>query len=245
MFKPHIVALALLLGAASMPAFAQDQTLLAEDNGEVNCTIARNGLTRISLLEDRFASVTKMTTGLATDDFTVVNEPTRGDIYISLPQGYARPTVSFFGTTSRGFVYKFACSPEDIEAHQVFVENRSVLAERDAEDPAAVAISADDQAIALVEAMYGQLPLEGYETRQLPSRRVAAGDLRVQMLVEYRGTALRGRSLRIRNDGETTIMLDEQALAPPGAMAFSVTQNSLDPGETTTAFVVLPEGAAR
>lgn len=56
------------------PAFA-DETLLASDNSEVACTISKFGLTRVSLKDDRFASVSKLTTGNESDDFTVVNEP--------------------------------------------------------------------------------------------------------------------------------------------------------------------------
>jgi conjugal transfer pilus assembly protein TraK len=103
----HITGAALLLVCG--PAVAADETLLAVDNGEVTCSVSATGLTRVSLKDDRFASVSKLTTGVETEDFTVVNEPTRGDIYISLPEGYAKPGVSFFGTTAKGFVYKFAC----------------------------------------------------------------------------------------------------------------------------------------
>ncbi|MBA4046877.1 MAG: conjugal transfer protein TraK, partial [Erythrobacter sp.] len=124
-----LVAAALLMAS---PAFA-DETLLATDNSEVACTISKSGLTRVSLKDDRFASVSKLTTGNETDDFTVVNEPTRGDIYISVPEGFTKDEVSFFGTTAKGFVYKFACRLEGERAHQVFVENRDILGEEPAE----------------------------------------------------------------------------------------------------------------
>ena len=65
-----------------------------------SCTVSKSGLTRVSLKDDRFASVSKLTTGVESDDFTVVNEPTRGDIYLSVPEGFSRQRVSFFGTTS-------------------------------------------------------------------------------------------------------------------------------------------------
>ena len=111
--------------ALAAPAFA-DEHLLAKDNSEVSCTLSKSGLTRISLKDDRFASVSKLTTGVESDDFTVVNEPTRGDIYVSVPEAYSRANVSFFGTTSKGYVYKFSCRLAGDDAQQVFVENKDV-----------------------------------------------------------------------------------------------------------------------
>ncbi|SEJ98425.1 conjugal transfer pilus assembly protein TraK [Sphingomonas sp. OV641] len=71
----------IVIGAVALaaPAWA-DERVLAKDNSEVACTVSKSGLTRVSLKDDRFASVSKLTTGVETDDFTVVNEPTRGDI---------------------------------------------------------------------------------------------------------------------------------------------------------------------
>src|SRR3546814_14807306 len=67
---------------------------------------------RISLVEDEFASVSKISTGNPQDDFSVVNEPVRGDIYLSVPEGFARPALSFFATSKRGYVYKIVRSEE-------------------------------------------------------------------------------------------------------------------------------------
>ena len=133
-FASRLCSLSRLIGAGMIvaggmvlaaPAFA-DEHVLAKDNSEVACTMSKSGLTRVSLKDDRFASVSKLTTGVDTDDFTVVNEPTRGDIYVSVPEAYSRPNVSFFGTTSKGYVYKFSCRLAGDDAQQVFVENKDI-----------------------------------------------------------------------------------------------------------------------
>lgn len=231
----------ILVGAVSLasPALA-DETLLATDNSEVACTISRNGLTRVSLKDDRFASVSKLTTGVETDDFSVVNEPTRGDIYISVPEGFTRPEVSFFGTTAKGFVYKFACRIEGERAQQVFVENRDILGEQPAE--LARAASPEATSAALVKAMYLSQALDGFEIRQPAMNAVMVGDLKVQMITEYRGLNLAGRSLRIENTGKEAVTLDEQVLAPSNAVAVSVADPELSPGEVTTAYIVTASG---
>ena len=89
-----------LLALAS-PAFA-DQHLIAADNARVDCTASSSELTRISLIGDAFASVSKISTGYPYSDFTVTNEPIRGDIYISVPQGYAPRSINFFATSKQG-----------------------------------------------------------------------------------------------------------------------------------------------
>lgn len=238
---------AFLVGAGvlimSAPAVAQDQTLMAVDNAEVNCTVSAKGLTRISLKDDRFASISKMTTGIGTEDFTVVNEPTRGDIYISIPDGFSRAEVAFFGTTAKGFTYKFACRPQGERAHQVFVHNKTILIEQPAE--AARRASPSETSIALVQAMYAQLPLDGFELRQPEREPVMVGSLKVQMISEYRGLELAGRVLRIENKGKQPTSLEEGVIAPTNAIAVSVAKSTLKPGEATTAYIVTKIGAAQ
>ena len=238
---------AVLIGASVLasasPAFAADETLMAADNGEVACSVSAKGLTRISLKDDRFASISKLTTGNETEDFTVVNEPTRGDIYISLPDSYAKATVSFFGTSGKGFVYKFACRTGADDAHQVFVHNRELVAQQPAE--LARRTSPQDAAIVLVQAMYAGASLDGYAIRQPLLDPVRVGELRVRMISEYRGVEVSGRVLRIENQGRKDVTLDEQVIAPSNALAVSVASSTLRPGAATTAYIVLPAGAAQ
>lgn len=236
-----MVAAGVLLMAS--PAFAADETVLAVDNGEVACTVSLKGLTRISLKDDRFASISKLTTGIDSEDFTVVNEPTRGDIYISVPDGFERTEVSFFGTTAKGYVYKFACRAAGAQAHQVFVHNKDILGEQPAELARRAAPS--DTSIALVQAMYAQGALDGFEIRQPNLNAVQVGDLKVQMISEYRGLDLSGRVLRIENRGRRDLTLDEKLIAPTNAVAVSVAQPNLKAGQVTTAYIVLPTGATR
>ena len=93
-------------------------------------SVSARELTRISLIADAFASVSKITTGYPYNDFTVTNEPVRGDIYISVPNGFAPGRVTFFATSKKGFVYKFTCKVAGDEAEQVFVSNPAIAGER-------------------------------------------------------------------------------------------------------------------
>ncbi|MGF7154790.1 conjugal transfer pilus assembly protein TraK [Novosphingobium gossypii] len=238
-----LVGSGILLAA---PALA-DQTVVASDNGSVECEASRLDLTRISLKDDQFAAVSKVTSGIATEDFSVVHEPTRGDIYISVPEGYSRQTISFFGTTQKGFVYKFVCRISGNEAKQVFLTNAELAKPaKPAAQPEAVAmrsnLALDEQAVALIKAMFEQRPLDGFDIRDEPRTPVNVGTLKVQLVSEYNGLTMAGRVLRIENTGNEPVVVTEELIASHGAIAVSISSASLQPGQATGAYVVVPAG---
>ena len=230
----------LVLGVSLMslatPAWA-DQTIMAGDSAQVDCQASAKDLTRISLIEDEFASVSKISTGNPIDDFSVVNEPVRGDIYLSVPNGFSRSALSFFGTSKR--VYKFVCRIGGDQAAQIFVSNPAIARAQVAETmPASAASGPQDAAIELVRAMYTNGTVEGFEMRQRSFRPVFVGNLKVQMIAEYRGTDLIGRVLRIENAGSDPVELTERTVAPTSALAVSIAEPKLAPGKVTTAYLV-------
>ena len=148
-----------MIGAAFLvPQIARaDETVMVEDNSRVACVASEKDLTRISLIGDEFASVSKVQPTNPLDDFSVVNEPTRGDIYLSIPEGFRPKILSFFGTTKKGYVYKFGCRIEAIEAQQIFVSNPVALAKVETADDSDVeAPDADETAVRLIQAMASQ-----------------------------------------------------------------------------------------
>ena len=234
----------LLLAAmlATKPAWA-DQNIVAADSAQVDCQASAKDLTRISLVEDEFASVSKISTGNTADDFSVVNEPVRGDIYLSVPDGFHRPMLSFFGTSKRGYVYKFACRIAGDQAVQVFVSNPAIAREKAAENaPRNLTPDPQEAAVQLMQAMYVGGATAGYEVRQRSLQPVYVGNLKVQMIAEYRGTELTGNVLRLENKGTAPIELNEATVAPASALAVSIADPKLAPGKVTTAYLVSQNG---
>jgi conjugal transfer pilus assembly protein TraK len=235
---------ALLLGAAlalqATPAFA-DQFVETADNGEVRCSISSRELTRISLVGDAFASVSKITTGDPASDFTVTNEPVRGDIYVSVATGFAAPGISFFATSKKGNVYKFACVLGDTAAAQIFVNNAGVAPEPSTSDEQPREISAE--AIRLIQAMAASKLPDGYRVRQAPGGASRVGDLKIQPIAEYRGTGLIGRVVRIDNLGDVPAKLAPGDFAGIASVALSLGTESLAKGQATTLWVVERAGA--
>ena len=229
--------------ALASPAHA-DQTLMASDNSRVDCIASARDLTRISLVGDEIASVSKLQTGNPSEDFTVVNEPVRGDIYVSVPEGFSPKSLSFFATSKKGYVYKFTCRLEGTEAAQVFVANPAIASDKPDDTHAALGSkSPEDQAVALIQAMYSSAIPAGYRMRQPVRTPVRVGDLKVQQVAEYRGPELKGQVLRIENRGAKPLTLGDSLIAPSNAVAVTIAEPSLAPGAVTTAYIVMPNSA--
>ena len=217
-----------------------DQFVEAADNAKIDCTLSRGELTRIALIDDGFANVSKIASGYPYNDFTITHEPVRGDIYISVPPQFASDRVSFFATSKAGFVYKFACHTAALDASQVFITNPALKA-HEAEDWER-ASGPDDAAIRLIEAMAGDAVLPGFTARTelgLPRR---TGTIEVQLVAEYAGAELTGQRLRVRNLGKVPLDLGKDREGPAGAVAFAYGRDVLGPNEMTSAFLVFRKG---
>ena len=226
--------------ALTAPAHAADQFKQAADGAGIECSVSARELTRFALVGDQFASVSKISTGTPYNDFAVTNEPVRGDIYVSVPETYAARSISFFATTKKGFVYKVSCQVEPIPAAQVFVTNPAIATNQaagwESETPLATS------AVRLVQAMANDRTIEGFEVRQATGRPARVGDLEIKLLADYRGASLAGKVVRITNRGPRSIALAERDLAPRDTVAVSIVTPTLEPGSTTTAFVVSANG---
>ena len=230
-----------LIGAAILvPQIAHaDETVMVEDNSRVACVASEKDLTRISLIGDEFASVSKVQPTNPLDDFSVVNEPTRGDIYLSVPEGFRPKLLSFFGTTKKGYVYKFGCRIEAIEAQQIFVSNPVALAKVEtAEEGDVEAPDPDETAVRLIQAMASQEVVPGYRMRRSALVPVQAGDLTVQLVAEYEGLDVVGRIVRIENSSAAPVEITEARIAPADALAVSIANPKLAPRQATSAYVV-------
>ena len=235
----HAPLLAIAFGLAST-AHA-DEFRETADNAQVACTVSAHELTRIALIGDQFASVSKISSGTPYNDFAVTNEPLRGDIYLSVPPAFAASKVGFFATTRKGMVYKFSCTIEPIDAQQIFVTNPA-LAKNDAASWEAQTPQLTS-AVRLIQAMATNATLPGFEVRQMAARPVRVGGLELQLIAQYRGAALAGKAIRIVNRTSKPATLAPRDLESEGAVAVSLGSDVLLPGAATTGFIVNSSGA--
>lgn len=224
---------------APVPAHA-DQFIEANDNATIECELARGELTRIALINDGFANVSKITSGFPYNDFQVTHEPVRGDIYISVPAQFAAARVSFFATSTAGYVYKFTCRLGGEEATQLFITNPALVKSEAAEWERETGL--EDTAIRLIEAMASDVVLPGFTARAELSNPRRTNGIEVQLVAEYKGAALIGQRFLIRNRGKESLALTDEREAPSGARAFAYGRDVLAPGEATSAFLVFAKG---
>lgn len=227
------------LGLAASPAFAREH-ILTVDNGEVRCQASKSDLTRIALKDDQFIAVSRVQSGVPSEDFSIVHEPTRGDLYLSVPQGYARPTISFFGTTKKGFVYKFDCRVSGEGAQQVFVANADIENPQPPAETLEVSAPLETQAVGLVRAMFEQRPVTGFEISDAARAPVNVGNLKVQLVTQYRSPTMTGKVLRVENIGDAALVLTEQLIAGEATIAVTISNPNLASGQATAAYVVVP-----
>ncbi|KEO86856.1 conjugal transfer protein TraK [Erythrobacter sp. JL475] len=232
----------LALGATS--AQAADQFRQAADGASVECAVSARELTRFALIDDQFASVSKISSGTPYNDFAVTNEPLRGDIYVSVPETFAARAISFFATTRKGYVYKLACKIEPIPAVQVFIANPVIAQGKAADWEHETPLSTS--AVRLIQAMANDQTVAGFEVRLSANPPARVGDLEVQLIADYRGASLAGKVIRIANRGPKRVTLAESDLAPADTLAITIVDPELDPGSSTTAFIVgMNEGAGQ
>ena len=208
----------LAFALAPVPAHA-DQFVEAADNATINCELARGELTRIALIDDGFANVSKIASGFPYNDFQVTHEPVRGDIYISVPPQFAAARVSFFATSKAGYVYKFACRLGGEEATQLFITNPALAKSEAAEWETET--GPEDTAIRLIEAMASEAVLPGFTARAELSAPRRTGGIEVQLVAEYRGDELTGQRFLVRNLGQESLALGSEREGPAGALAFA------------------------
>jgi len=233
-----------LLGVTSATLLAApaqaDQFKQAADGAGIECAVSARELTRFALVGDQFASVSKISTGTPYNDFAVSNEPLRGDIYVSVPETFAAGSISFFATTKKGYVYKFACAVESIPASQVFITNPAIATNQAAAWEAETPLQTS--AVRLIQAMANEATIEGFVVRQSPATPARVADLELQLIAEYRGAELAGKVVRVTNRGRAVLTLHSGDLAPRDTHAIAILQPTLEPGASTSVFVVDAHG---
>ncbi len=242
MYRPFGALIFTLAALAPAHSALADETIPVSDNGEVNCSASKSDLTRVALVDDEFVAVSRIETGIPSNDISIVHEPTRGDLYLSVPEGYSKSHLSFFGTTQAGFVYKFTCRVENIPTQQVFVRNAALEEERLALTGGAQQPDMQDASVQLVRAMFEQREIGGYSISDIPRAAVNIGELKIQLTSQYLGPVLTGQVMRIENTGSEEVTLTDALVGGRSALAVSVGNRSLAPGQATSAFVVVASG---
>lgn len=234
MKKLKFLPLLALVGLAAASSVHAQQRYAVADNGEVSCQLSLRDITRISAVGDAFVTDIKRSASNAAQEYSVANEESRGDLYLSFPDGAKVGRISFFGITRKNFVYKFDCSVVDLPAQQVFIENAAALEEA----PKSTPESEWERLLAIGSAMAEGRPYPGFTVSAAPLEPRFFGGLKVQVRTVYEGADLVGKIVDITNVGKSAVTLREEELKPPGTVWFSVSDMHIEPGKSVVEYVL-------
>ena len=123
---------------------------------------------------------------------------------------------------------------------QVFITNPAIATNKasgwESETPL------ETSAVRLIQAMANDQTVDGFKVRQSSALPARVGDLEIQLIADYRGSALAGKVIRLANRGRKPLTLAEADLASSQTLAISIAQPTLKSGESTVAFIVGSNG---
>ena len=224
---------------AAAPATAQ-QLLDASDGGVITGYVSSTGVTRLSFVGDAASSV-QMGQGGDGPGFSLVHEPSKGDLYLTLTRdprrGERASAASFFVTTRAGFTYQVELAAREVPSTQIQIRNPEIALK------AAQAAEATDpretRIVTLTRAMWSGFTLDGYRIERPYQRERVAGSFRLVVSAIYEGRDLTGRVLTIRNTTPGSTEVDEALFMAPGVLSVTLKgPRTLQSGESAQILIV-------
>jgi conjugal transfer pilus assembly protein TraK len=207
------------------------------DNGTVHCEASAKDLTRISLKDDQFASVSKVQAPILPTIFRWSTSRCAGHLPLRRQWLFQADDLLLRDDAQR-LRLQIHLRRRRLDARQVFIANADVEHPRPVGEQWPAGLSAQDASSRLIAAMYAQKPIEGFDITWRALVPVNIDALVVQMVGQYVGASYTGKLLKITNRGAKPAVLTEDKVAPADAIAVSITNPRLAPGEATTAFIV-------
>jgi len=144
----------------------------------------RQGITRISLVGDAFASSVRRPVGEGQSDISVQSEPTRRRYLCLGADGFRVRRCRFFAISRKGFTYKFRCTLTQTDAQADFCREPGDGQWRRRQVRSA---SLGSRPILLMKAMAARLPLTGYVVTNPNTKPAQVGTLQVVSQAIYDG----------------------------------------------------------
>lgn len=229
------------LAVAVITSPAESQQLLEATDGQVvSGYVSASGVTRLSFIGDAAASV-QMGQGGEGPGFSIVHEPAKGDLYLTLARdprrGERASAASFFVTTREGFTYQVELAARDVPSTQISIRNPEITLR--AAQTRAASTPQETRIVSLTRAMWSGLTADGYRIERPYQRERAAGSLRLSVSAIYKGRDLTGRVLSVRNNTPGAVTVDEALFMAPGVLSVALKgPRMLQSGETAQILIV-------
>jgi len=183
------------------------QEYYVQDGDLVHASITKNGLSRISLQEDRIKSIK----GLS-GDYALDKDDLRGDIYIKPQPSIKENTISLYLTSEKGKTYQLelvidAKSEQTVQIINIDKQERSggkKLGLNKSYD--------DEQVISLIKAAYNKERIKGYAVKEIekPNKKKIEKGFLMFIDKQYSGKNYQMDVLRVENNSKFGKTLSEQ-----------------------------------
>ncbi|HQS84674.1 MAG TPA: type-F conjugative transfer system secretin TraK, partial [Alphaproteobacteria bacterium] len=136
--------------------------------------------------------------------------------------------------TESGLTHDLKLLPQETEFQSILLKPTLV-----SEKPKQKILSYRQRLITLIKAMIQGQKIPGYRVTPLKqAERAFKKSLTIKPLLAYQGEQEEGYVYLLKNEGNDLLSLREQNLARPQDLAIALTQARIQPGETSSLFVI-------
>lgn len=200
----------------------------------IEANISRQGLTRITVKDDRILNVFGIT-----GEYVLETDEEQGQIFIRpMGPGSMNP-ISLTLTTEMGHTQDLRLAPIDKAPEAIILQDEEASKEGLAKKKAQ-SIASRDAIEALVQACQENRIPVGYKAMPLEILPQKAGTQHKEyrLIREIRGPHLNGLTYKVNNTSHIPLIMAEQSFADPDVIAVSMPTKLINPGGSTYVYVV-------
>lgn len=215
---------------ASTPVLSQ-QIILVDQGEEIVAEVSLAQLNRISVVDDRIIQVMHRTGA-----FSVETDKVNGDIYVMLNSKIAHQIVSLFIVTEKKRRYQLTLMPKPIRSQSITLRPRDLMLKFSKDS---IKESAVDEILKLVQYVWRNEPINGYQKVHSPSQRsVSVQSIEIHSTEDWIGQSLRAEKITIKNTSDTLVELTESMFWKSGIRAVSLSNSQIAPKQQCEAILV-------
>lgn len=232
-FNPLLLLGPVLLGGlVTMPTASAEQVKMVVDNKTIFAKAAATELTHVYVAGDRIVNVRGVEGA-----YSLKKERTDGTIFIQPTPAFQQKSFTLFLSTEQGHTYPLLLTSVQVPAESIRLQ--PITPARKAAARWEQQSAYEQVLLALIMSLKNEKPPEGYALIRTPSAVMQQEGFTLQRLWQYHGRHLSGDVLRITNNTEKTITLDERQFYTAHTRAISLAQTSLSPLQQTTLYRVV------
>ncbi|HQS93112.1 MAG TPA: type-F conjugative transfer system secretin TraK [Alphaproteobacteria bacterium] len=191
--------------------------------------ISRDQQNRIAVAGDRIQQIFG-----AEGFFDVQSDDVGGQIFVKCLNSKSTKPQTITLITESGLTHDLKLLPQEIEFQSILLKPTLT-----SEKPKQPSLPYRQRLITLMKAMVQGQKIDGYKVTPLKhADRAFKKSLTIKTMAVYHGEHEEGYVYHLKNEGNEPLLLREQSLALPQDFAIALTHTRIQPGETSSLFVI-------